>query len=124
MLNDINKLITISKKEVQDSKNNPLSYTSRNIDISRQAGFIEERYLYKNDSNLVAKLISSSAKNRLDSVTTGNTTVVNNTQAFNTEKPKANDAPISGTGNTNRLVESVSLSNFFESLKKFSSRFK
>jgi len=65
MLGDLNKLITLYKKEVQDSKTNPKAYTSSNIDISRQAGFIEERYIYKNDTNLVNKILARASANRL-----------------------------------------------------------
>jgi len=64
ILNDINKLITLYKKEVQNSKANPEKYANSNIDISRQEGFLEERYIYKNDSTLIEKMISSASRNR------------------------------------------------------------
>jgi phosphorylcholine metabolism protein LicD len=64
ILSDLNKLITLYKKEVQDSKLNPEKYTDSNIDTSRQEGFIAERYIYKNDSRLIEKIISSASKNR------------------------------------------------------------
>jgi hypothetical protein len=54
MLNDLNKLIILYKNDVQRSKDIPDAYTSENIDISKQIGFIEERYIYKNNFNLLA----------------------------------------------------------------------
>jgi hypothetical protein len=88
ILNDLNKLITLYKGEVQNSKNNPDAYTSKNIDISRQSGFIEERYLYKNTSNLTEKLLSLTSKNRLPNTST----------IIRTESPTP-------TPNTNRFIE-------------------
>lgn len=120
MLNDINKLITLSKKDVQDSKNKPEAYMSGNIDITKQEGFIQERYIYKGDSNLLAKLLSSASKNRLDSVTTGNVMPVNKTD---TTKPKTNIF-VGTTRNTNRFIESQMFSNSWSSLKTFSKRIK
>lgn len=110
MLNDINKLVTLYKKEVQESKIKPMAYTSANIDISRQAGFIEERYIYKNDSNLVDKVLKSAATNRLDSSTTGN--------IFHGGVDRlAVTTPTVTTIHTNRIVES-SGKKTFEDLKK------
>lgn len=70
ILNDLNKLITLYKKEVQNSKNYPESYTSKNIDINKQVGYVEKRYLYKRDANLMKKLISSASKNRISTTFT------------------------------------------------------
>src|SRR5690606_25645678 len=66
MLSDLNKLIILYKNEVQNSKRQPISYTSKDIDISRQVGFIEERYTFKNNKNLTSKLIDSINRNRLN----------------------------------------------------------
>jgi len=82
VLNDLNKLITLSKKEVQYSKNFPEAYTSDNIDITRQTGFIEKRYLYKKNSNLQAKLLSIATKNKLSN----NPTISDHTSRFSESK--------------------------------------
>ena len=93
MLNDINKLITLYKVEVEFSKNNPEKYTSKNIDISRQAGFIEERYIYKNTSNMTEKILALTALNRISKTPTN----------VAWTRPVTSNA---NTGHTNRSLES------------------
>lgn len=105
MLNDINKLVTLHKAEVEFSKNSPEAYTSKNIDISRQTGFIEERYLYKNTSNITEKLLALTTKNRL---TTASTSVAST-------KPATSNT---NAGNTNRHVERINNSNITRKIKR------
>lgn len=67
ILNDLNKLIILNKEEVDLSKYKPKIFTSDNIKIEKQIGFIEERYKYKSDGNmndlLISKRIENLAKN-------------------------------------------------------------
>jgi hypothetical protein len=104
MLNDLNKLVTLYKKEVQESRNKPEAYTSSTIDLTRQVGFIEERYIYKNDKNLFDKLLTSSSKNRLNFVTTGHVKPDPISNPTTTTRTIINSG---GVGSTNRFLESV-----------------
>lgn len=63
ILNDINKLVILSKDEVERSKRNPSKFTSDSIKIEKQIGFIEERYKFKSDSNMNDMLIAKRLQN-------------------------------------------------------------
>lgn len=58
ILNDINKLVILSKDEVERSKRNPSKFTSDSIKIEKQIGFIEERYKFKSNTNMNDLLIN------------------------------------------------------------------
>lgn len=58
ILNDINKLVILSKDEVEESKRNPSKFTSDSIKIEKQIGFIEERYKFKSNTNMNDLLIN------------------------------------------------------------------
>lgn len=64
ILNDINKLVILSKDEVERSKRNPSKFTSDNIKIEKQIGFIEERYKFKSNTNMNDMLIAKRLQNR------------------------------------------------------------
>lgn len=74
MLKDLNKLITLHREDVQFSKNNPERFSSDSINIEQQVGFLQESYMYSNESRLISTLIDSSTKNQLNTGSTlGNT---------------------------------------------------
>lgn len=70
MLTDINKMVTLNRKTVEESKHTPKSYTEETIDIRRQEGFIEKRYTFKSDKHLVERMIELRNKNRSGRITT------------------------------------------------------
>lgn len=64
ILNDINKLVILSKDEVERSKRSPSKFTSDSIKIEKQIGFIEERYKFKSNTNMNDMLIAKRLQNR------------------------------------------------------------
>lgn len=62
ILSDINKLIILNKNVVEESKVNPVEFSSGDIRVEKQVGFIEERYRYRSNKNMNDLLINERIK--------------------------------------------------------------